>query len=332
MAVENSSLKVSIIVPVYNVAPYLRQCLDSLCNQTLKEIELICVDDASSDESPQILKEYAAKDRRMKIITHTENKGLGPARNSGIEAAQGEWLMFVDSDDYVYRQFAEVALHKVQKAGVKLAIFGIDSIQDGQKEESSYLSYPEDQKIDNPWKQYCYGQDYINPSAWNKIYHHTLFSDKEIRYPATYAEDLLVTFAILHSVSDALLLSDQLYVYRKRDGSISRSHSERHILDYFSVFKLMWQFVITRGLAGNADVCKHYRKLLDGQLRDLVKVTVLRANRPASRAYRKLIQKLIKSEYSAIGLKGLESCFPQIYTKRLFIYLKLEELYPLYLN
>lgn len=100
-------IKVSVIVPVYNVEDYLIECLTSIINQTLKEIEIICIDDCGTDNSINILKEYAKKDDRIRIISHKENKGLGPARNTGINEAKGEYISFIDSDDYISRDYLE---------------------------------------------------------------------------------------------------------------------------------------------------------------------------------------------------------------------------------
>lgn len=93
--------KLSIVIPVYNTAIYLKECLESIINQTYSEIEIICVDDCSPDNSAEIIKEYAAKDSRIKYIKHTENKFQGGARNTGINAAEGSYITFVDSDDYM---------------------------------------------------------------------------------------------------------------------------------------------------------------------------------------------------------------------------------------
>ena len=93
-------IMISIIVPVYNTAPYLPQCLDSLVNQTYRDIEIICVNDGSTDNSPDILKAYAERDSRILVI-HQENLGLSGARNKGLESARREWVMFVDSDDWI---------------------------------------------------------------------------------------------------------------------------------------------------------------------------------------------------------------------------------------
>jgi len=99
--------KVSVIIPVYNTEKYLRRCLDSVCNQTLSDIEIICINDCSTDNSLEILREYSAKDERVKIIDFKENKGVAVARNIGIDEAQGEYIGFVDSDDFVDLDFYE---------------------------------------------------------------------------------------------------------------------------------------------------------------------------------------------------------------------------------
>ena len=100
----SQKIKVSIIVPVYNVEKYLKRCLDSITNQTLKELEIICINDGSTDNSLKILKQYAHKDKRISII-NKQNEGLSVARNTGMEAASGEYIGFVDSDDWIDLDF-----------------------------------------------------------------------------------------------------------------------------------------------------------------------------------------------------------------------------------
>lgn len=95
--------KISVIMGVYNTAPYLRRALDSVCNQTFRDLEILCINDGSTDESPTILAEYAAKDPRIRIIDHGERKGVAWSRNSGLDAAEGEAVGIVDSDDVIGR-------------------------------------------------------------------------------------------------------------------------------------------------------------------------------------------------------------------------------------
>lgn len=107
--------KVSVIIPVYNTEKYLKKCLDSVCNQTLQDIEIICINDCSQDNCLEILKAYALSDTRVRIIDFKENRGAGAARNAGIEAAQGEYIGFVDSDDFIDLDFYE----KLYNSGTK---------------------------------------------------------------------------------------------------------------------------------------------------------------------------------------------------------------------
>ena len=100
--------KVSVILPVYNVGKYLRQCMDSIVGQTLQEIEVICIDDGSADDSPQILQAYAKKDPRIKVVCQ-QNQGAGAARNRGLSMARGEYLSFLDSDDFFETNMLEKA-------------------------------------------------------------------------------------------------------------------------------------------------------------------------------------------------------------------------------
>ena len=107
--------KVSVIIPVYNVEPYLEKCLDSLINQTLKDIEIICINDCSTDNSLNILEQFKNKDERIKLINLKENKGAAAARNEGLKIAKGEYLGFVDPDDYVDLNFYEELYKKAKQ-------------------------------------------------------------------------------------------------------------------------------------------------------------------------------------------------------------------------
>lgn len=120
-----AACKVSVIIPVYQAQKYLRQCLDSVVGQTLKETEIICVDDGSFDDSPKILSEYAAKDERVRVIRQ-ENKGAGAARNRGLLEASGEYLSFLDADDFFEPDMLERAYERAKEGRAKVVVFGAD--------------------------------------------------------------------------------------------------------------------------------------------------------------------------------------------------------------
>lgn len=116
--------EVSVIIPVYNVEKYLEQCLDSVINQTLKDIEIICINDCSTDNSLEIMQKYADIDNRIKIIDLAENMGAAPARNKGLENAKGKYIYFMDSDDYIDERYIEELVRNIEKSGTDIAFNG----------------------------------------------------------------------------------------------------------------------------------------------------------------------------------------------------------------
>jgi glycosyltransferase involved in cell wall biosynthesis len=130
--------KISIIIPVYNSEKYLRECLDSCVNQTLRDIEIICVNDASPDNSASILTEYAQQDKRVKILTHNSNKGQGAARNTGLKTAEGEYIWFVDSDDFIVLQSGEILYALAKQYDADIVRFNAVSFIENQNNERIY--------------------------------------------------------------------------------------------------------------------------------------------------------------------------------------------------
>ena len=116
------NIKVSVILPVYNVEKYLKQCLDTIVGQTLKEIEILCVDDGSTDDSVQILKEYEQKDHRIKVLSQ-KNAGAGAARNLGLRHASGKYLSFLDSDDFFEPDMLETAYEQAERYQAEMVVF-----------------------------------------------------------------------------------------------------------------------------------------------------------------------------------------------------------------
>ena len=157
-------LRLSIIVPVYNAAGWLRTCLQSLTHQTLQDLEIICVDDGSTDASLAVLQEHAAKDTRIKVI-HQANAGVSVARNRGLDAATGEYVTFVDADDWVEKSTYEIALSAFTPE-VELVCFGV-TVDGGEYPElEEYCNLiPEGEMLVTPVVL-----SRMNASIWNKIY------------------------------------------------------------------------------------------------------------------------------------------------------------------
>ena len=140
-----TNVKVSVIIPVYNAEKYLRECLDSVIGQTLQDIEIICVDDGSTDNSLLILQEYAANDKRLKIVEQA-NQGAAAARNAGIAVAQGEYLAFLDADDLYYLEALQTAYVCAEKSNADVLLFEADFFDEKhgllrtEQVETKYLS------------------------------------------------------------------------------------------------------------------------------------------------------------------------------------------------
>lgn len=209
--------KVSVIIPVYNVEPYLRQCIDSVIGQTLKDIEIILVDDGSTDNSGIICDDYATYDNRIRVI-HKQNEGLSAARNDGIEAASAPFVMFVDSDDWVEPQFCEVPYKTAIVNDADLVLFSYKNVyRDGRitKAETQTRQGALSESEALHFNVYC------SCYAWMGLYGRKLFD--EVRYPiGMIHEDVGTAHRLIHVANRIYLIHDHLYYYRVlRPGSIT---------------------------------------------------------------------------------------------------------------
>lgn len=212
--------QLSIIVPIYNVEKYLGACLDSLTNQTLKDIEIICVDDCGTDNSVDIVKQYMQKDNRIHLIHHEQNQGLAAARNTGLKYASSELIAFVDSDDIVLSNAYETALSKMAP-DIDIVCFGIQVVgsQDktAQKSDDGYykIKYTGKTKITD---EVLYRTDV---SACNKIFRKSLIDKYGLSFPAGLRyEDAYFFNAYGMRSKMAFFISDKFYHYMRREDSI----------------------------------------------------------------------------------------------------------------
>lgn len=220
--------QVSVVIPIYNTEQYLRQCLDSVVGQTLTDIEVICVDDGSTDGSPRILAEYAAQDSRFQIMTQ-ENAGPGAARNSGLRVSSGEYLIFLDSDDWYEPDFLERMVCQAEKTGADITVcrsveFDTNTGQEQSSEwmlKSKYLPgevfSPGD--IAEHIFQFTYGW------PWDKLYCTEFVRQRVLRYPALpNSEDLVFVFQSLAVAGHIAVIPAVLVHHRvNRHDSVSNS-------------------------------------------------------------------------------------------------------------
>ena len=208
--------KISVIVPVYNVEAYLEKCVRSVLAQTCPHWELLLVDDGSTDHSGAMCNALAQTDPRIRVI-HQKNQGLGGARNTGIGAAAGEWLAFLDSDDWLEPKALEQALSTAEKTGADLVVQAFRTVDESGRQLAVFTeNLPKEQPLT---LDRCRELLFIAPCAWAKLYKAKLF--QELRYPPrVWYEDLRTTLKLLPTGTVAAVSDDVAVNYLQRQGSI----------------------------------------------------------------------------------------------------------------
>lgn len=213
--------QISVIIPIYNVEKYIYQCMDSIVNQTLKDIEIICVDDLGNDKSMDIVSDFAKNDKRIKIAKHRKNLGLSSARNTGLNLSTAPYIMFLDSDDYYEPNMCEKMLKAITESKSDIAICGINIIYESNKgwKKSDAKYY----KIKFEGKQNITDDILLKTdvSAWNKIYRKSIIDKFNISFPdGLKYEDAYFFNAYMGQANSIFFVNEKLYNYRRRKGSI----------------------------------------------------------------------------------------------------------------
>lgn len=237
-------MKISVIVPIYNVEPYLRDCLDSIRDQTHRDLEIILVDDGSPDGCAAICDEYAAADDRFKVI-HKSNGGVASARNAGLDAATGEWIGFVDPDDYIEPDMYEYLLNHALEHRADLSVCGMRILVDGKQANPWIAHYDEVKVLDKEQAIEIYLDRNMHDGCVNKLYRRELWEG--LRFPAyKIAEDLLAMWEIFQRANITVRLSDDKYVYCRRSGSATTAKDSQTVLDDFNAIKKRYDEVMAR--------------------------------------------------------------------------------------
>ncbi|MBQ9135756.1 MAG: glycosyltransferase [Lachnospiraceae bacterium] len=283
---------ISVIVPVYNIEKYIARCIESLINQTYKDLEIILVDDGSTNSAGEICDEYAKKDARIKVI-HRINGGLSTARNTGIAAATGEYIAFVDGDDWVedtmYEEMAELA--KEQQAD--LVVCRYRCIYKNHQTDGSTGRVTVFEKPLSMLKQYLKEDEafLIQHAAWNKLYHRNLLGDE--RFPeGKWYEDVVFSAKILSRIRKGIYLDHALYNYvcEREDSIMNAGMTERIFTDLIPAYLEKETFL--EELEDKEPVCIHryyfYKRLL------LFYRDVHKKENRALQKYKKYLVQLVK--------------------------------------
>ncbi len=235
---------ITVVVPVYNTAPWLKKCLDSICEQTYRHLEIICVDDGSTDGSADILREYAARDERVKLILQ-QNKGVSAARNVALNMAHGEYFTGVDSDDYIMPHAYETLIPHLEQ-GPDILCYGVMGVDEqGNDCTNDYMRVP------------CSGV--VEPSAdilsrtngffWNKLFRVELLREYHISFPEGMRyEDYMFNNIAAMQARCICYVEDALYCYLQRDSSFTNARVKLRAVDACPMLESLYRYMKEHGL------------------------------------------------------------------------------------
>ena len=250
-------MKISVIIPVYNAEKYLRECLDSVANQSLKEIEVICVDDGSTDASLKILEEYAAKDSRFRILRQ-QNRFAGVARNRGMEIARGKYLCFLDADDIFDKSMLKKAFKRAEKHSAEIVLWGGYVFSDSAKEPEPSKGILDFSLLPRP--------GFLHPKVfspreiserlfqvgwgvpWNKLFLRSFVKENKLRFSETRSSnDIYFVFAAMAVARKIAWLKKRLVFYRRTGKGKSIQESfEKSPTDFIAAQAELERFLKTR--------------------------------------------------------------------------------------
>ena len=246
-------IKISVIIPVYNTEKYLERCLNAILNQDIQEIEIIIVNDSSPDNSLETIKKYMELDKRIFLINKKINEGVSEARNSGIKIAKGEYLIFIDSDDWIeegcFKNMYETA--RKNKADVVISDF--------YREEGDNVFYENDQEKNNILTNIQSINNILLkkgwPCIWNKLIKREIFQKNNILFPnkISIGEDLIVLLKVLYFSKKIIKLNKAYLHYIQNENSITKKATIKKVFDIYEVLNILENFfeqknmILTKG-------------------------------------------------------------------------------------
>ena len=248
---------ISIIVPVYKTERFLSACIASVLAQTFTDFELILVDDGSPDSCPALCDAAAEKDSRIRVI-HQKNRGLSGARNAGLDAAEGEWIAFVDSDDTITPDFCAKLYHAAQEAGAQMAVCNYRQVDEALTPiREQYLHVR--QEVLTPEQALEHSTLLPYMVVWNKLYHRSIFAQLRFAEGKLNEDTLLIAYAY-EKAEKIANIPDAMYLYRKVAGSIVNSKVTLRNLDRVEANYAVFECARRHGVTGS--LCELYWVLL----------------------------------------------------------------------
>ena len=229
---------VSVIIPVFNVERYLRRCLESVIAQTYSNLQIICIDDGSSDRSGEICNEFARLDGRVQVF-HQKNCGVSEARNKGLDLAKGEYISFVDSDDYIEKNMLELMVQVLEKGGADICVAQWQyEFVDGRRVIDNRKINPHiyGKKSSFEFERFLYKGSYENSTVvvvWNKLYRRSIIGD--IRFEGRIQEDEIFNDKINAKDCKMEIIEDQLYIYSQNKKSLTNQPFSASAISFLDV-------------------------------------------------------------------------------------------------
>lgn len=303
--------RVSVIIPVYNVENYLRQALDSVINQTLKDIEIICINDGSTDGSLQILQEYAQKDNRIKIHIQTENQGQGVARNVALDMATGEYIMFLDPDDWLRPDACELAYNQAKNNGDDIVFFNYNQYKESETtiviKKSQHLKGIQNDEQGSYCLKDVENLKFMAATVWAQIYNREFINRINARFSETRTcEDNPFYFNAIANAQTVSIIPEELYYYRVCVGT-GQPYYIKHWEDVFFNKKLTYDIVKRSKYAEQllaAYIPYYWSSLVNGHIS-----RVLKYDKTLKKVIYKELHELAKFLNSEYPMKTLEDRF-----------------------
>ena len=300
--------EISIIVPVYKTERFLSACIASILAQTFTDFELILVDDGSPDGCPALCDAAAAKDSRIRVI-HKKNGGQSTARNAGLDAAHGEWIAFVDSDDTITPDYCAKLYAAVQATGAQMAVCNYRQVDEsGQPLKEQYLHVRAEVLDQKQALEHCTLLPYM--VVWNKLFHAAIFEKLRFRENLIYEDTILMAQAI-EQTEKVVNIPDQMYLYRKVRGSTMNSKVTLRNLDRVEANYAVFECVRRHGITGS--LCELYWALLHSLIDVGMHLTAEErrsARMQQAREYERCARRALRQEH-AVTLRALGNtlCF-----------------------
>ncbi|MFR5264943.1 glycosyltransferase family 2 protein [Clostridium sp.] len=292
---------ISVIVPIYNVEKYLENCINSILNQSYKDFELILVDDGSPDNCGKICDDYAKKDSRIKVI-HKKNGGLSDARNVGIEAAKGEYISFIDSDDWIHKDFYLTLFNALSSSNSDIAICNFLKVSNNDIKDKIINTNPTVETLSNlEVLNDLYSDNYVNCIiACNKLYKTILF--KDIKFPVgKIHEDEFTTPKVLFESNKIAIIDEPLYYYRQTPNSIMNREFNIANLSFLEAIENRLNFITEHHLNAIYDKCLYQLSFETINLYYMIKDSNI-SNK--ENLLRELSEKISSLNISALSLKS----------------------------